>query len=143
MADVINPASPHIDRPFQWQTWEVTPGTLTGVTDVTVVTLPAGTLVTGAKLVTTAADVGATTSTADIEIGATGAGDTTVLTGGSDIGGVIGGTNVTYTAANLSTINAVSLGGSALVVNLEVTYAGTATTAPTFAVMLKVGRLSY
>jgi len=143
MADLIVPASPDIARPFGWHTFYVTPGTLTGTTDVTVVTLPAGTIIFDAKMVVAAADVAATTSAADLEIGATGAGDTEVLDGGADFGGAIGAVESAASDAALTTVNAVSLGGSALVVNLEVTYAGTATTAPTYAVSLLCGRNDY
>lgn len=147
MADIITPATPHIDRPFGWKTWYVTPGTLTGTTDVSIVTLPAGTIIFDAKMVVAAADVAATTSAADLEIGATGAGDTEVLDGGADFGGTIGAaeSGASHPALDtaLSTVNAVSLGGAALVVNLEVTYGGTATTAPTYAVSLLCGRNDY
>ncbi len=143
MADVITPASPHIDRPFGWRTYYVTPGTLTGVTDVTVDTIPAGTVILDAKMAVVAADVGATSSAGDLEIGATGAGDTEVLDGGADFGGTIGAVESAASDAALGTVNAVSLGGAALVVNLEVTYAGTATTAPTYAVSILCGRNDY
>lgn len=140
MADFVTPTSPHIERPFGWKTWRVTPGTLTGVTDVTVATLPAGTVILGGAIAVVVAEAGATTSTVDIEIGATGAGDTTLIAGGSDFGGDLGSIVTTTTDANLETVNAVSLGGSDLVVNAEVTYSGTATTAPTFEVHLLCGR---
>lgn len=143
MADLIVPTSPHVDRPYGWKTFHVTPGTLTGTTDVTVVTLPAGTVILDAKMVVIAGDVGATTTSGDLEIGATGAGDTEVLDGGADFGGVTGAVESVASDAALSTVNAVSLGGSALVVNLEVAYGGTATTAPTYEVSILCGRNEY
>jgi hypothetical protein len=144
--DIIIGATPHIDRPFGEKTYYVTPALLTGVVDVTVDTLPAGTIILGAKMVVVAPDVAATSSAADLEIGATGAGDTTLLDGGADFGGAIGktvGYTTEVTDANLTTINAVSLGGSPLVVNLEISYVGTATTAPTYAVTITCGRNEY
>lgn len=143
MADIVFPTSPHIDRPFGWKTWRVTPGTLTGTTDVTVATLPADTVILDAKMAVVVAEAGATTSTVDIEIGATGVGDTTLLTGGADWSGTLGNVESAASDANLATINAVSLGGSDLVVNAEIAYSGTATTAPTFEVSILCGRTSY
>lgn len=137
MADTIYPENVHIERPFGWKTWRVTPETLTGTTDVTVATLPAGTTILDAKLVSIVAG-NATATAVDIEIGATGAGDTTLVGGlnGQDAGAV----ENTVTEANLSTVNGVSLGGSPLVVNAEIAYTGTATTAPQFEVHLLCGR---
>lgn len=140
MADLIVPQTPHIERPFCWRTWRVTPETLTGVTDVTVATLPAGTVILGGRIAVITGDVGATASAVDLEIGATGAGDTTLMTGGADFLGTTGNTESAAADADLSTVNAVSLGGSDLVVNAEVTYSGTATSAPVFEVSLLVGR---
>lgn len=142
MGDVISP-TPSVEMPFAWKTWRVTPSVLTGTTDVTVATLPAGTTINGVSMTVVAAEVGATSTAADLEIGATGAGDTELCDGGADFGGALGAQAQTYTTANLTTINAVSLGGSDLVVNLEVTYVGTATTAPTYLVHLLCGRDDY
>ena len=140
MADIVTPQTPHIERPFGWKTWRVTPEALTGVTDVTVATLPADTVVLGGRIVCISGDVGATASTVDVEIGTTGAGDTELMSGGADFLGTAGATESAFTDANLSVINANSLGGSDLVVNAEVTYSGTATSAPVFEVSLLCGR---
>lgn len=143
MADIVTPTSPHIDRPYGWKTWRVTPEALTGVTDITVATLPAGTTILAGRIVVIRADVGATASAVDIEVGATGVGDTTLMTGGADFLGTLGNTESVTSDANLTTVNAVSLGGAPLVVNAEVTYTDTATTAPIFEVHLLCGRNVY
>jgi hypothetical protein len=142
MADIITPATPHIDRPFGWKTWYVTPGTLTGTTDVTVATLPSGTIILDAKMVVAVADIAATSSAADLEMGAVGT-EQEVLEGGADFGGTLGVTESAASDAALSAVNLVSLGGTAIVVNLEVIYVGAATTAPTYAVSLLCGRNDY
>lgn len=144
MAIIVTPATPHIERPFGWKTYEVEDQNLTGTgADDTIVTLPAGTVILNAALVTTRAEAGATSSTVNIEVGATGAGDTALITGGADNLGTIGTTENTVTEANLTTINAVSLGGSDLVVNATITYVGTATTAPKYQLHLLCGRNEY
>ena len=145
MADVVNPSSPHIDRPFGWKFFYVTPETLTGVTDVTVVTLPANTVIVDMKIITVGAASGVSTTNIDVEVGATGAGDTTVISDAANGGSTLGTTSALTlpTVANLLTINAISLGGTPLVVNAEITYGGTETTAPTYAIGILCGRNDY
>lgn len=130
------------NRPYGYQVWRFEPGTLTGTVDMTVATLPAGTIILDAALVCVRGDTGATTTTIDVEIGATGAGDTSILTGASDNAGAAGTVENTVTEANLTTINGVSLGGSALVVNAEITFSGTATVAPLMELHLLCGRFA-
>jgi len=144
-AATIVGANPHIDRPFGWKTYYVTPALLTGTIDVTVATLPAYTVILDAKLVTIVAASGVSTTNLDIEVGATGVGDTGLISDAADGGSTIGSVNAITvpTAANLITVNAVSLGGADLVVNAEITYGGTETSAPTYAVMLLCGRNEY
>lgn len=126
--------------PIRWQ-----PTTLTGTVDEVIATLPAGTLLLGAFMVCVRGDTGATSTTVDIEIGPTGAGDVATLTGASDNGGTAGLTTDFATIAAKKTaldgINAISLGGSALKVNVECTFVGTATVAPIMEVYLLAGRL--
>ena len=138
-------ASPHIDRPFGWKTYYVTPDLLTGVVDVTVDTLPAGTIILDAQLCTIAEASGVGVVNLDVEVGATGVGDTVLISDAADGGTTLGAVSAITVpiAANLLTINAVSLGGSPLVVNAEITYGGTETTAPTYAIMLLCGRNEY
>jgi len=144
MAIIVTPATPHIERPFGWKTYEVEDQNLTGSgVDDTIVTLPAGTVILDAALVTTRASAGDGGAQVTIEVGATGAGDTALLTGGADNLGTIGTTENTVTEGNLTTINAVSLGGSDLVVNATITYTGTATTAPKYQLHLLCGRNEY
>lgn len=147
MADLIVPASPDVARPWNWLTFYVTPETLTGTVDVTVATLPAGTVVYDARMVVIAADVGATSSAADLEMGASPGTANTLLDGGADFGGTVGvtvgGAATTVVDATLSAINLVSLGGTDLVVNLEITFVGAATTAPTYLVAICCGRNDY
>jgi hypothetical protein len=142
-------ASPHIDRPIGWKTYYVTPTLLTGAeVDCTVDTLPAGTFIIDARVVTIVAASGVSTVNIGVEIGATGAGDTAlvadVANGGSTVGSI--NTIITPTAANLITINTVSLhltNPQDLVVNAAIVYGGTETIAPTYAIMLLCGRNEY
>ena len=140
-------ATPSIDRPFGWKTYYVTPLLLTGDVDCTVDTLPAGTIILDTKLVIETASTSVSTTLVKIEVGATGAGDTALSTLGADSGKVLGNTEsapiVASVDTNLTTVNAVSLGGADLVVNLNVTYGGTETTAPTVAVFILCGRNEY
>ena len=85
-------------------------------------------------------DTGATATTVNIEVGATGAGDTAIITGPADLLGSAGGVEFSVTEGNLSTVNGVSLGGSDLVVNAAITYTGSATVAPIFELHLLCGR---
>jgi hypothetical protein len=136
--------NPHSDRPFAWKSWRFAPGVLTaGTINITVATLPAGTIILDGALLCEVADVGATSTGWTIEVGATGAGDTALLTGGADFSGALGTTENTITEANLTTINAVSLGGSALVVNAKSVIVGTATTRPVVQLHLLLGRFAY
>lgn len=141
-SDIIIGGTPHVERPYSDVPIRFTPGTLTGTYDATITTLPAGSVIIAAKMVVIRAQAG-TTCAVDIEIGATGAGDTTLLAGGADWATTLGNTESANTDANLTTINAVSLGGSDLVVNAEITYGATATTAPIIEVILTVGRSDY
>ena len=138
-------ANPHVDRPFGWKTWYITPVLLTGTVDCTVDTLPAGTVIYDAKLCTVGAASGVSTTNLDVEIGSTGVGDTTLISDAADGGSTIGSVNAITvpTAVNLIAVNAVSLGGADLVVNAEITYGGTETTAPTYAISLLCGRNEY
>ena len=139
-------ASPHVDRPFGWKTWYITPDLLTGATvDCTVDTLPAGTIIFDAKLCTVAAASGVSTTNVSFEIGATGVGDTALIADAADGGSTLGSVAAITvpTAANLITINAVSLGGADLVVNMAIVYGGTELTAPTYALSLLCGRNEY
>lgn len=142
-SNIITGASQHVERPWEWHVAYVKPGALTGTIDVTAMTLPAGTIILDVKTVTVVAASGVSTCKVDIEIGATGIGDTTALTGNTDGGSVRGDVESAVTDANLLTINAVSLGGSDLVVNMEVAYGGTETASPTIAVCVLCGRQSY
>jgi hypothetical protein len=138
-------ASPHVDRPFGWKTWYITPVLLTGTVDCTVDTLPAGTIIYDAKLCTVVAASGSSTTNLGVEIGATGVADTVLVADAADGGSTIGSVNAITvpTAVNLITINAVSLGGADLVVNAAITYGGTETIAPTYAISLLCGRNEY
>lgn len=142
---VIVGANPHIERPFGWKTFYVTPAVLTGTTDVTVTTFPAGTVIVDAKIITVGAASGVSTTNLDVEVGATGVGDTTLISDAADGGSVLGTVSALTvpTVANLLTVNAVSLGGSDLVVNAEITYGGTETTAPTYMISFLCGRNDY
>lgn len=140
MADTVYPENVHIERPFGWKTWRVTPGTLTGTVDVPVATLPDGTTILDAKMVVIQAEAGATSTDVDVEVGATGAGDTALLNGAADFAGTLGAVENTVTEGNLGTINAVSLGGSDLVVNAQFTFVGTATTEPIVEIHILCGR---
>ena len=124
--------------PYQWNTIRYTPTTLTGTVDEVIATLPAGTIILDAAIVCHRAQAGGTSCTVDVEVGATGAGDTNLLTGEV---AVIATVENTVTEANLLTINAVSLAGNPLKVNLEQTWVGTGATAPIFEVHLLMGRL--
>lgn len=129
------------EAPYRWGTIRWQPTTLTGTVDEVIATLPAGTIILDAVMVCIRGDTGATTTTIDLEIGATGAGDTSILTGPSDNAGTAGTVENTVTEANLTTINGVSLGGSALKVNVECTFSGSATVAPIMEFHLLYGRL--
>lgn len=135
--------NPHSDRPFIWRGWRFSPGAVTGEVNITIATLPAGTIILDAAAVVVQAEAGATSSVLDVEVGATGIGDTNLLTGPADFGGAIGAVENTVTEANLTTINAVSLGGSPLVVNAEIIFVGTATTRPVYELYLLAGRFHY
>ena len=143
MADIIIGASPHIERPFGWKTYYVTPEALSTGADITVDTLPAGTIILDAKMVIETASTAVGTTLVTVEVGANGAGETVLLTLGADSGKVLGNSESAVSDANLTTINAVSLGGSPLVVNLAIVYSGTETIAPTVAVAILCGRNSY
>ena len=140
MAAIITPQSPHIERPFGWKTWRVKLGTLTGTSDETVVTLPAYTIILAGRIVVLQAPVGDGGATCDIEIGATGAGDTALLSGGADFLGTLGNTESVTSDANLTTINALAAAGGANVVNATTVWTGTATTTAIFEVSLLCGR---
>ena len=133
--------TPDSSSPYKWRTIRWQPTTLTGTVDEVIATLPANTVILDAAMVCIRGDTGATTTTIDLEIGATGAGDTSIVTGPSDNAGTAGIVENTVTEANLATINAVSLGGSALKVNVECTFSGTATIAPIMEFHLLYGRL--
>jgi hypothetical protein len=141
----ITGANPHIERPFGWKTYYVTPDLLTSVVDVTVDILPAGTVILDANLCTVAIASEVGTVNLEVEVGAAGVDDTVLIAdeadGGSKLGSVAAIT--VPTAANLKTINAVSLGGLPLVVNAQITYSGTETVAPTYAISLLCGRNEY
>jgi len=143
MADIVIGASPHIERPFGWKTYYVTPQALTGVADVTIDTLPAETVVLDAKIVTIVAASGVGVVNCDLEF--TALGGTALLSDAADGGSIIGSVSAINapTAANLITVNAASLGGTAQVVNLEITYGGTETIPPTYGVSILCGRNDY
>jgi hypothetical protein len=138
-------ANPHIERPYGWKTFYVTPDLLTGIVDVTVTTLPAYTVIMGMRVMTYAQASGVSTVNIDIEVGATGVGDTVLLADSADAGSTIGTLSLVTapSIANLLTVNVVSLGGSDLVVNAEITYGGTETTAPTYLIAILCGRNEY
>ena len=150
MADIIIGATPHVERPFGWKTYYVTPQLLTGVVDVLVDTFPPGTVFLDAKaaVVKLSSEIG--TLAVDIEMGAVGASPpgstTTVLTGGVDWGGTLGNVESAASDANLTIVNTLSLTGATgteVALNMEITYGGTETAPPTIAVAILCGRNEY
>ena len=150
MADIVIGASPHIDRPFGWKTYYVTPEGLSGVVDVLVDIFPPGTVFLDAKaaVVKLSSEVG--TLAVDIEMGAVGStppgSDTTVLAGGADWGGTLGNVESAASDGNLTLVNTLSLTGAAgtsVALNMEITYGGTETAPPTIAVSVLCGRNEY
>lgn len=125
-------------RPFEWHVYTVTPGSdeLTSTVDIPLDTIPQGTVIVDVKVVTTVAEAGATSSALDVEVGAV-----TLLDCGADSLGSVGvqsandgASTPAIPASNTALISADS------VLNCEIAYSGTATTAPTFHVCILAGR---
>lgn len=129
------------DRPFAWHVYTVTPGSseLTGTVDIALDTIPAGTVILDCKVVVTTAEAGATSSALDVEVGAA-----TLLDTGADSLGATGvfGVNDGSSTGGVPASNA-ALASADAALNCEITYVGTATTAPVFHVAVLAGRNSF
>lgn len=137
MAEIIG-LNQHTDRPFAWHAWKVTPGAseLTGTVDIALDTLPQDTVILDCRVVVLTPEAGATASALDVEVGAVDLYDT-----GADSLGTVS-QYIAPTAGNIATINAL-LDAAEQIVNCEITYSGTATTAPIFIVSILCGRVDY
>lgn len=128
--------------PFQWGTIRYTPTTMTGTFDEVVFPLPSGTVVMDVFMTCISGDTGATTTTIDIELNS--AGGTAILTGASDNAGTAGLTTWFASEAARKTavdaINAATLAGTFVGLNLEVTVSGTYTVAPVMEISVLYGR---
>lgn len=138
MATILGLSQDYSSPPC-WHAYQVTPGSseLTGTVDIALETIPQGTVISDVKCVVITAEAGATASALDIEVGAV-----TLLDCGADNLGSVG-----YQAADdgsstdsISGANAVLLSADGAL-NCEITYTGTATTAPVFQVWVLAGRL--
>ena len=137
MATIIG-SNQSVERPFEWHSWSVTPDSdeLTGTVDIALDTLPQGTVILDCIVAVLVAEAGATTSALDVEVGAADLYDT-----GADSLGAVGAFKAA-TAGGVAACNALLL-AAATAVSCEITYSGTATTAPTFVVSILCGRVSY
>lgn len=144
MASKVTASTPHVDQPFGWKVFKVEPTSTAAATyDDTITTLPKGTIILDAHLYVARAEAGATSSAVDIEIGATGAGDTTLLTADTGTIGVRDSLALDTVAA-LTTINTVGEAGTSdLVVNAEYAVVGTVTTTPIYYLCILCGRAEY
>ncbi len=128
--------------PFQWGTVRYQPTTMTGTFDEVVATFPAGTVFLDVRMACIRGDTGATTTTIDLELNS--AGGTAILTGASDNAGTAGLTTAFADNAArktaLDAINASSLGGTNVGINVEVTVSGTYTVAPIMEISVLYGR---
>lgn len=129
--------------PYVWNTIRYQPTTMTGTFDEVVFALPTGTTVLDVFMTCIRGDTGATTTTIDLELNA--ASGTAILTGASDNAGTAGLTTWFASEAARKTavdaINAATLAGTFVGINVEVTVSGTYTVAPIMEIHVLCGRL--
>lgn len=136
--------APSVELPAQWTKVRYQPTTLTGTVDDIFYTLPAYSQLLDMRVVTVQAEAGATTSTLDIEGGGALGQTTALITGASDNGGTLGLSSEKASIAAWKTstdaINLVTMAGTAVKLNCELTFSGTATTAPIFDIWILIGK---
>lgn len=137
---IVRSGNPDVSQPFGWKVAEVEllPAEFAaGTYDITVMTLPAGTVILDAYAVCTKAATVGTSMLADIELAA---GGPALVTAGVDME-TIGDTN---TVGTINTINAAMVASTVpIAVNAEITVTGTATVSGAVTVAVLCGRVQY
>lgn len=128
--------------PFEKHAFRVTPTLateLTGTVDIALETIPQGTVITGCTVSVVSAEAGATSSALDVEVAGL-----DLLDCGADSLGATGRQSMDDGSSTtlVSAINTALLSAS-YPLNCEITYVGTATTAPTFVIEITGGRFDY